>query len=538
MSRAHPRAPRSRGAPALLQAALLAALAATALGTCGPPPSLPLAFPTTQVNTTSFMVGQTVKYSCRPGYVRTSSSMVASCQPSGEWVTTVDCTKKRCQNPGDLPNGHVVVKTDFTFGARLEFTCSEGLKQNLTPGEFKDGVAPGASRRYLSSLSLACAWGAWGALGGEGARGMPFGVLAVVKCEPPPAIAHGRHSGGNQIYTFGASVTYSCDPTFSMLGKASISCRVENRTLGVWRPSPPACKKINCPYPDIKDGKVAWGFRQNYMYQDSVSLACNEGYILRGSSLLRCDAHGTWDPPLPTCELNSCVGVPSIPHTSWLSSRPKLQSLHPVGTKLDYYCLRGYRPAAGGPTSVTCGEDLQWTPATPSEMPPAEATLPAPSKTYNYLSLSDQIKYTCDKGYVLVGSDTINCKNLHWTPEAPQCRAQCQKPRVLHSRLSLEQDLYPESQTLSVHCDPGYTVVGAQNITCSEYRTWVPAVPKCEWVFPEGCEQVEASQRLLQCLPNPQEVRMALEVYKLSLEIEQLEWQRNNWKESRVASEL
>ena len=68
-------------------------------------------------------------------------------------------------------------------------------------------------------------------------------LISVAKCEPPPIISNGRHNGGDEdFYTYGSSVTYSCDPEFSMLGQASISCRVENKTIGVWSPSPPSCK--------------------------------------------------------------------------------------------------------------------------------------------------------------------------------------------------------------------------------------------------------------------------------------------------------
>lgn len=49
---------------------------------------------------------------------------------------------------------------------------------------------------------------------------------------------------------------------------------------------------------------------------------------------------------------------------------------------------------------------------------------------------------------------------------------------------------------------------------------------------PEGCEQVLAGRRLMQCLADPNEVKMALEVYKLSLEIELLELQRDKARNS------
>lgn len=65
----------------------------------------------------------------------------------------------------------------------------------------------------------------------------------VAKCKPPPDIINGKHNGADEdFYTYGSSVTYRCDPNFSMIGEASISCTVENKTVGVWTPSPPTCK--------------------------------------------------------------------------------------------------------------------------------------------------------------------------------------------------------------------------------------------------------------------------------------------------------
>ena len=59
-------------------------------------------------------------------------------------------------------------------------------------------------------------------------------LISVAKCEPIPAISNGRHNGGDEdFYTYGSSVSYSCYPDFSMLGQASVSCAVENKTIGV-----------------------------------------------------------------------------------------------------------------------------------------------------------------------------------------------------------------------------------------------------------------------------------------------------------------
>ncbi|XP_007952005.1 C4b-binding protein alpha chain-like [Orycteropus afer afer] len=141
----------------------------------------------------------------------------------------------------------------------------------------------------------------------------------------------------------------------------------------------------------------------------------------------------------------------------------------------------------------------------------------------SFLSFTTMVLYTCDKGYVLSGKAKISCTDSDWSPTTPQCKALCLKPEIENGKLSVDKNQYVEPENITIQCHPGYSVVGPQTITCSENRTWYPEVPKCEWKVPKGCEQVLAGRHLMQCLPNPQDVKMALEVYKLSLEIKQLE---------------
>ncbi|XP_011384054.2 apolipoprotein R-like [Pteropus vampyrus] len=96
------------------------------------------------------------------------------------------------------------------------------------------------------------------------------------------------------------------------------------------------------------------------------------------------------------------------------------------------------------------------------------------------------------------------------------------KPEVENGNLSVDKDQYVEPENVAIQCDSGYGIVGTPIITCSEDGTWHPKVPKCEWEIPNGCEQVLAGIKLMQCLPTPEEAKMALEVYKLSQEIKRL----------------
>ncbi|XP_008683287.2 C4b-binding protein alpha chain [Ursus maritimus] len=556
--------------PALFQMTLVAALMATVLGGCGPPPNLYFASLTTVLNETYFNTGTVLKYACRPGFSKVNFlNTFVTCQRN-TWRYNEFCTKKRCRNPGELQNGKVIAKTDHFFGSHIEFVCSEGY------------ILIGAATSYCEIQDKGVDWSE------------PLPLCVIAKCEPPPDISNGKHNGEDEdFYTYGSSVTYRCDPNFSMIGKASISCTVENNTIGVWRPSPPTCKKVICPKPEVKNGKAISGFRTIYTYQNSMIFDCEEGFILKGSSLIHCGEDNDWDPPPPICELNSCTDLPNIPNAYWERYNnhvPTKEQIYNIGTVLRYKCHRGYEPASDAPTTVTCQRNLTWTPHIGCKelccpIPELEngeiiskSTSSVNSCAYFYrdtvhymcykkyqfearcredgtwypktptcdehcnfppevahgrheevigfrVFIQNEVIYKCDEGYTLVGVAKLSCSSSHWTPAAPQCKALCPKPEIAHAKLSVNKDQYLQAANVTIQCDSGYELDGPQSITCLEDRTWYPGVPKCEWVVPESCEHVGKGRKIMQCLPNPADVKTALELYKYSLEIELLERQ-------------
>ncbi|XP_045040430.2 C4b-binding protein alpha chain isoform X1 [Desmodus rotundus] len=238
----------------------------------------------------------------------------------------------------------------------------------------------------------------------------------------------------------------------------------------------PVLCEVCCPVPDLKNGRIT--------HQRKNSLASNCDYFYgdllwyschgRHHIEASCQADGTWSPETPACD-ESCSYPPLIAHGRYIQ-------------KSSYI------------------------------FQPKEAT------------------YECDEGYTLVGEATLSCSNSRWSAPAPRCKALCPNPEVEHGKVFGDKDQFVESESVTIQCDSGYTVVGPQNITCLESHTWYPEVPKCEWEVPPGCEQVLAGRKLMQCLPRLEDVRMALEMYKLSLEIETLELQREKMRKSTLES--
>ncbi|XP_027790439.1 apolipoprotein R-like [Marmota flaviventris] len=146
------------------------------------------------------------------------------------------------------------------------------------------------------------------------------------------------------------------------------------------------------------------------------------------------------------------------------------------------------------------------------------------------LSLSTVVQYECKEGYALIGAAEISCRFSGWSPPAPRCKALCLKPKIPSGKLSVEKDQYISPEAVTIQCDPGYKMNGAPHISCSENRSWSPAVPKCEREAPEDRDIVLAGKNLLECLPNPRDSKVALELHKLYLEIEKLERERDKEK--------
>ncbi|GAB1285383.1 Zona pellucida sperm-binding protein 3 receptor [Apodemus speciosus] len=316
---------------------LATALMAPVLGDCGPPPSLPFASPINQFYESSYPSGTVLKYTCHHGLKRVNSSHI-TCDENGSWVYTNFCARRRCKNPGELINGKVEIQSDLFVGSSIEFSCSKGYL-------------------LIGSSSSRCE------VQGKGVDWSD----SLPECSPRASPLQPSAMGSTVVEMKTCShsvplVIYSCDPSFTLLGNASIVCTVVNKTVGVWRPHPPACEKIVCHRPQIPKGDLAPGFQQFYTYRDALEIGCKKGFVIRGSSVIHCEANGEWYPSIPTCEPNGCVDVPDISYASWDGYKFPLRNFEvfEIGAKLKYQCKPGYRANLNESQTVTCQENLTW----------------------------------------------------------------------------------------------------------------------------------------------------------------------------------
>ncbi|NXU54719.1 CR2 protein, partial [Turnix velox] len=122
---------------------------------------------------------------------------------------------------------------------------------------------------------------------------------SVLPCPPPPVITHAMHDAQLKAnFTTGMSVTYHCQPGFSLLGDPSVFCT----SSGNWSLPYPRCEELQCPTPPNID-------RGNHNSQDVevftpgmvVNYSCDPGYSLLGEASIYCTDSGNWSLPVPQC---------------------------------------------------------------------------------------------------------------------------------------------------------------------------------------------------------------------------------------------
>ncbi|XP_075852997.1 complement decay-accelerating factor isoform X1 [Microcebus murinus] len=172
-----------------------------------------------------FPVGSTVEYECRLGYRRVPGrSGTLTCLQNLEWSKPAEfCTKKSCTHPGELSNGQINVKTDFLFGATINFLCDKGYK------------LIGAKHSICVIIGDDVGWTE------------PLPTCRVIHCQEPPKIENGRIvRGDGDYYVYNQAVMYECNRGFTLIGEDTIHCTAKGDE-GEWSGPPPQCRGKSPP---------------------------------------------------------------------------------------------------------------------------------------------------------------------------------------------------------------------------------------------------------------------------------------------------
>ncbi|XP_078621337.1 E-selectin-like [Branchiostoma floridae x Branchiostoma japonicum] len=93
-------------------------------------------------------------------------------------------------------------------------------------------------------------------------------------------------------------------------------------------------------------------------------------------------------------------------------------------------------------------------------------------------SYRGSLRFTCDRGYSLVGAKKIRCQaDGTWSDSVPTCKAiRCPTLTPPENGAVKSSNSYRD---VTFKCDPGYKLVGTSTRTCQSDGTWSGGSPTC-----------------------------------------------------------
>ncbi|VDI22601.1 receptor-type tyrosine-protein phosphatase T [Mytilus galloprovincialis] len=281
---------------------------------------------------TIYRYGETVMLTCNTGY-KLNGTKSLTCQQSGQWNNTIPhCQVVTCPDLKHLPNQKLEpVKAQYSYRDNVTFKCDEGyelLSANIITcqgdGTWSDkqtnctGVScptlPKVDNalpptklegyRYPETLNITCETG-YKVEGSDLLQCNSSGKWGFipqckgVSCRDFPKIDNIVTSiQATTIYRFPVSVNVSCKPGYQINGSNQLNCK----STGDWS-TPPVCTGLLCPdLPKIEN--VQQIENSQYRYPSNIMIKCKTGYIVNGSSWLKCSVAGDWKTPIPSCKVD------------------------------------------------------------------------------------------------------------------------------------------------------------------------------------------------------------------------------------------
>ncbi|XP_039184898.1 sushi, von Willebrand factor type A, EGF and pentraxin domain-containing protein 1-like isoform X1 [Crotalus tigris] len=435
---------------------------------------------------TNYSFGAIVAYSCIRGYY-IKGEKKRTCEATGTWSGTMPtCHPVSCGEPLKLANGIIKNMTGRFFGSEVTYQCNEGYQ--LTGSS---RLLCQSNRQWYSEVQPSC---------------------VILNCREPPTFQHGFSKG--KKFEVGTKVSFFCDEGYELIGDISWTCQKS----GMWnKKQSPQCIPTKCPEPPLTENQLV--LKEMADQVGIVQLSCREGFILYGASILRCLSSQRWNDTFPVCKMVLCHRPPYIPFGDSVVS-----SLH-FGSKVSYTCMDGFLLKgtstiicqADGTWSSPLPECI------PVECPQPEEIQNGIVDVQGLTYLSTAL-YSCKPGFELMGNTTILCgEDGRWLGGEPSCKPiECSKPREIKNGRYSYVDLHYR-QTITYSCDRGFRLEGQRVLTCLETREWNTGAPSCRPIncdppqpidngFVEGADYSYGAMVIYSCIPGFQLSGLAMQV--------------------------
>ncbi|XP_073447245.1 sushi, von Willebrand factor type A, EGF and pentraxin domain-containing protein 1 isoform X2 [Aquarana catesbeiana] len=421
---------------------------------CGEPPRMKNGY----VIGNNYSFDAVVAYSCNKGYY-IKGEKKRTCQASGEWSGRLPtCHPVSCGLPPELENGVIENKTGIVFEDEVTYSCKPGYKLVGNPKRVCQ-----SNKQWYSESAPSC---------------------VLLSCEKPPPIKHGYVRGAT--IDVGSKVEFVCDEGYELIGDTSWTCQKN----GKWdRKQVPTCVPSKCEDPPLLQNQLV--LQEITSEIGVVKFSCREGYVLQGSSVLRCLPSQLWNDTFPVCKLVVCPQPPDIDFGDPNFEDPELMPTFHYGSKVNYSCMDGF--LLKGKAVISCNADGIWSSDLPSCVP---VECPQPDEILNGivdvqgLTFLSSVHYTCKPGFELMGNTKLICgADGHWIGEIPVCKLiKCPPAKEIPNGRISSQSLH-FGQTVTYSCNKGFRLKGQHVLTCLETGEWDAVTPNCKEIF---CDPPEA----------------------------------------------
>ena len=407
--------------------------------------------------------GDEVSLKCSPGHTLTGDNTV-TCVEGTEFSFTnaPSCELDKCGSLPDTPN--LITNTEFPvqYGVVLTVNCETGyyLSGFETITCIKDKI-------YSSHEDPTC---------------------IANTCTSLPEIPNLHASVQLQTDTqfpvsYGTIIAVQCSEDRTLRGDLVITCEEDKEFLFLQKPR---CNDLGTCAEVPLDSNLYSASQFPVDAGTTVDVNCVAGHSLAGDRTITCiqDADYSSTGNFPSCIIDTCTELPD--NIFNMKTNPPLPVNY--GTVVELECIQGY--SLSGSILITCIKDKNWKyEDTPhcvldmcTELPAALSDMTTTS-TFPVI-VGTEVEVACKPGHTLAGDNTFTCEKgvIFNMEQRPTCT-------IDHcTRLLTENYLFTDSSfpvvygtTISVSCEPGYSVMGSKEITCEKGIVFSHQIsrPKC-----------------------------------------------------------